>query len=198
MSFSKKAAEIMHTLQTDYGEFKVPLRREARAVDKPCKHSCSAVEVKLTPLPNKQTTSRQPLYLQTPIIIDKKSRNQLQHARSASTQRTLKNSSSLKRVEPFVPITVPTRDRNKLQLESTMETSRSRNKEIEIVLEGEGDQECLKKLFRKVHALTAELAESERERVRMSLELAHLGKRDLSCQEHEKTIQRLEGEKYRL
>jgi hypothetical protein len=66
------------------------------------------------------------------------------------------------------------------------------------VLEGEGDQECLKKLFRKVHALTAELAESERERVRLGLELAHLSRRDLACQEHEKTISRLEGEKYRL
>lgn len=133
MSFSKKAAEIMHTLQTDYGDFKVPVsRREARAADKPCKHSCSAVEVKLTPLPGKKpatsATSREALFLQTPIIIEKKTRNQLQHARSASTQRTLKNSASLKKVEPFVPIAVPTRDRNKLRLESTMETSRSRNK----------------------------------------------------------------------
>ena len=28
MSFSKKAAEIMHTLQTDYGDFKVPINRK--------------------------------------------------------------------------------------------------------------------------------------------------------------------------
>ncbi len=56
MSFSKKAAEIMHTLQTDYGDFKVPTsRREGKAADKPCKHACSAVEVKVTPLPQQRT-----------------------------------------------------------------------------------------------------------------------------------------------
>ena len=28
MSFSKKAAEIIHTLQTDYGDFKVPASKK--------------------------------------------------------------------------------------------------------------------------------------------------------------------------
>ena len=110
----------MHTLQTDYGDFKVPVsRREAKPTDnKVCKHTCSAVEVKVTPVPQRTTkpSSREALYLQTPIIIEKKNRNQLQHARSASTQRTLKTSTSLKKVEPFVPIDIPTRQRKKLQL----------------------------------------------------------------------------------
>jgi hypothetical protein len=72
MSFSKKAAEIMHTLQTDYGDFKVPIsRRESRPVDKQCKHSCSAVEVKVTPIASKRVggATREALYLQTPIMI---------------------------------------------------------------------------------------------------------------------------------
>lgn len=47
MSFSKKAAEIMHTLQTDYGDFRVPASRKdptrERQNEKTCKHSCSAV-----------------------------------------------------------------------------------------------------------------------------------------------------------
>jgi hypothetical protein len=53
MSFSKKAAEIMQTLQTDYGDFKIPLKKNNHPADKPlktCKHSCSAVSVKMTPL----------------------------------------------------------------------------------------------------------------------------------------------------
>ncbi len=47
MSFSKKAAEIMHTLQTDYGEFRVPANKKQPQPDrqppKICKHNCSAV-----------------------------------------------------------------------------------------------------------------------------------------------------------
>lgn len=84
-----------------------------------------------------------------------------------------------------MPIVVPTRDRHKLKLESTMETNTTRNKEIEIILDDDSqDRECLKKLFKKIHALEAELAESERERVRMGLELDHISKRDISCREH--------------
>lgn len=47
MSFSKKAAEIIHTLQTDYGEFKIPASKKQphpdRQQSKICKHNCSAV-----------------------------------------------------------------------------------------------------------------------------------------------------------
>ena len=53
MSFNKKAAEIMQTLQTDYGEIKIPIKKNsnvAEKVMKPCKHSCSAVSIKMTPL----------------------------------------------------------------------------------------------------------------------------------------------------
>lgn len=48
-------------------------------------------------------------------------------AHRAITERKM---NSLKKVEPFVPIAVPTRDRHKLKLESTMETNTTRNKEI--------------------------------------------------------------------
>jgi hypothetical protein len=51
MSFSKKTAEIMHTLQTDYGDFKVPANKKTAHPQnqsvKPCRHNCSAVEVKI-------------------------------------------------------------------------------------------------------------------------------------------------------
>lgn len=44
MSFSKKAAEVIHTLQTDYGEFKIPVSKKDsqanRQHQKPCKHNC--------------------------------------------------------------------------------------------------------------------------------------------------------------
>ena len=57
MSFNKKAAEIMQTLQSDYGDFKMPLKKNNNAVDKqmkPCKHICSSVSVKMIP----QTASK--------------------------------------------------------------------------------------------------------------------------------------------
>lgn len=73
MSFSKKAAEIMHTLQTDYGDFKVPINRKEsnkdKHLDKACKHNCSAVEVKITPVSQNKKYTRDTLLLQTPIII---------------------------------------------------------------------------------------------------------------------------------
>jgi hypothetical protein len=121
MSFSKKAAEIMHTLQTDYGDFRVPVSKKqnekARQADKTAQHNCSAVEVKITPISQNKRYTREPLFLQTPIIIEKKS-----HAKSMSAHRTFteRKINSTKKVEPFVPIAVPTRDRNKLKLESTM------------------------------------------------------------------------------
>lgn len=62
MSFSKKAADIMHTLQTDYGDFRIPVSKKdthkERQADKTCKHSCSAVEVKITPISQNKKYSR--------------------------------------------------------------------------------------------------------------------------------------------
>jgi len=80
---------------------------------------------------------------------------------SANRTFTDRRATSIKKVEPFVPIQVPTRDRNRFKLESsTMETT-VRNKEIEIIIdEDKDDKECLKKLFKKIHNLTEELAES--------------------------------------
>lgn len=47
MSFSKKTAEIMRTLQSDYGEYKVPVNKKQTVPDrqpaKPCNHNCSAM-----------------------------------------------------------------------------------------------------------------------------------------------------------
>lgn len=65
--------------------------------------------------------------LQTPIIIEKKHQAKSMSAHRAITER---RNNSIKKVEPFVPISVPTRDRNKLKLESTIETNTTRNKEI--------------------------------------------------------------------
>jgi hypothetical protein len=45
MSFGKKVADIMHTLQSDYGDFILAGEKNESKVEraKPCKHSCSAV-----------------------------------------------------------------------------------------------------------------------------------------------------------
>lgn len=70
-----------------------------------------------------------------------------------------------------MPIQVPTRDRNKLKMETTtLETTR-RTKDIEIVIDRDDskDKECLKKLFKKINTLTEELANSEKERIRLDL-----------------------------
>ena len=53
-------------------------------------------------------------------------------------------------------------------------------------------------MFKKVHSLTEELAESERERHRLQLELDHANRKDITCKEHERIINKLEGEKYKL
>lgn len=61
MAFSKKAAEIKRTLQTDYGEFKVPITKRSQRAEKDikqCKHSCTAVEVKLAPVSVHKKTTR--------------------------------------------------------------------------------------------------------------------------------------------
>ena len=118
MAFSKKAAEIRRTLQTDYGEFKVHASKKASRAErdvKPCKHSCTALEVKLAPMAVTKKTTRESLLVQTPIIIERKS--QAGHVKSASARHYLTDrKSSVKKVEPFVPIQVPTRDRNKLRM----------------------------------------------------------------------------------
>jgi len=45
MSYKKKAADIMRSLQSDYGDFVISDSKQGSHVDsiKPCKHSCSAL-----------------------------------------------------------------------------------------------------------------------------------------------------------
>lgn len=80
--------------------------------------------------------------LQTPIIIDRKS--QVAHAKSVSAKHYIsdRKTSLKKTVEPFVPIQVPTRDRNKLRMDtSPPDSSGHRDKEIEIIIdEDNGDK----------------------------------------------------------
>lgn len=117
--------------------------------------------------------------LQTPIIIEKKN-----HAKSLSMNKQFtERKGNLKKVEPFIPIAVPKRQQNKFKVETQTTESTSRNKEIEIFLDNNDgeDRECLKKLFKKIHNLTDQLADSEKQRVRMQLELEHLGRKDVSC-----------------
>lgn len=98
MSFSKKAAEIMQTLQTDYGDFKIPFKKNSNPADKqtkPCKHSCSAVSVKMMPLQTANKYTRETLFLQNPIIIEKRTQ-----AKSLSNHHNLteRNFSKVKKV----------------------------------------------------------------------------------------------------
>jgi len=117
MAFSKKAAEIKRTLQTDYGDFQVPVSKRIakadRPVIKPCKHSCSAVEVKLTPMAIEKKTTRECVLLTAPIVLDKRTMNKSGSARHYLTDR----SGSIHKVEPFVPIQVPSKDRNRTKYE---------------------------------------------------------------------------------
>ena len=56
----------------------------------------------------------------------------------------------------------------------------------------------MKKLFKKIAKLEDDLKESESERIRLKLELeAYVGRTKLNT-ENDKTIAKLEGEKYRL
>lgn len=104
--------------------------------------------------------------LQTPIIIEKR-----HQAKSMSTHKQLtERKANLKKVEPFVPLNVTKRDHYKMKVDTMPTESSSRTKEIEIFLDSEGDdRECLKKLFKKIHNLTDQLQESEKERIRMQL-----------------------------
>ena len=91
MSFSKKAAEIMHNLESDYGDFRMPTSKKhlppERQTAKVCKHNCSAVEVRIGAFNAKSPQAkytRESLAVQSPIVIEK--RNQ---AKSMSTQKQL-------------------------------------------------------------------------------------------------------------
>lgn len=55
------------------------------------------------------------------------------------------------------------------------------------------NKECLKKLFKKIHKLTEDLAESEKERIRLQLELNNLKNIDGVNRGNEKDLLRLEG-----
>ena len=76
-----------------------------------------------------------------------------------------------KKVEPWVPVNVPTRDK-KIDIESINVPTQqaNRDKEIEIQIEKDDkNKDCLKKLFKKVKKLEEDLKESEKERVRLNL-----------------------------
>jgi diacylglycerol kinase family enzyme len=107
--------------------------------------------------------------------------------------------SNVRKAEPFVPLAVAKREPQRYKIDTMTTEATSRNKEIEIFIDNDGeDRDCLKKLFKKIHLLTDQLADSERERVRMQLELEHLGRRDVTCKEHEKIINRLDGDLYKM
>ena len=78
----------MHTLQTDYGDFRVPMskkdNKKETIQDKTCKHSCSAVQVKITPVSQQRKPTRDTLLLQTPVIIEKRT-----HAKCTSAHRAI-------------------------------------------------------------------------------------------------------------
>ncbi len=100
--------------------------------------------------------------------------------------------SNIKKVQPFVPISVASREKKMYRFDTPPTESTSRNKQIEIIIDEDGtDKDCIKKLFKKIHSLTEQLAESQKERVRLQLELDHLSRRDFSCKDHEKSINKL-------
>lgn len=120
---------------------------------------------------------------------------------SANRHFTERKVNNAKKVEPFVPIAVPKRDHRQMKVENMTTETTSRNKEIEIYIDNDGedkDRDCLKKLFKKIHNLTDELAESQRQRTRLELELNHVNRKDFSCKDHEKIINKLEGDIYKL
>jgi hypothetical protein len=189
MSFSKKAAEIMHTLQSDYGMFHSPKRDHPRDVQeaKVCKHTCSS-DVRVTSPAVKKST-RESLLLQQPIILEKNN-----HAKSASSSRTMgdKKIGSFKTVTPYVPNSnSSTRNLARTKYESTTNESLSRAQEMEILHSDHYDKDNLQKLFRKIHSLTAELAKSEQEKLRLQLRIDHMSDMEVACKEYEKTISKL-------
>lgn len=78
-----------------------------------------------------------------------------------------------KKVEPWVPVNIPPREK-KIDVESlnVPVSQKTGDKEIEIQIEKDDkNKDCLKKLFKKVKKLEDDLKESEKERVRLNLEL---------------------------
>ena len=74
------------------------------------------------------------------------------------------------------------------------------NKEIEIKIEKDDkkDKDCLKKLFKKIHKLTDDLNAAQKENMQMRVELDNLKNVSKTCNDHERIITRLEGDKYKL
>lgn len=148
------------------------------------------------------------LSLQQPIIIERKvtqpapqpaQSQTVLHHRSTLNKTT---TASRKKVEPWQPVSVPVRDK-KIDVENislnTAPTQGGGHKEIDIQIEKDDrDKECLKKLFKKVRRLEEELKESEKERVRLNLELEAYAGRTRVSHDQEKLITKLEGDNYRL
>lgn len=146
---------------------------------------------------NHTQSQPQSLSLQQPIIIERKTYVKQEHAKQ--TRSETETTFPRRKVEPWVPITVPTREK-KADFEQSLPTAPTQpQKEIEIQIERDDKgKECLKKLFKKVRKLEEELKESEKERVRMGLELENYKGRSKTCNEHDKIIAKLEAEKYRI
>lgn len=99
-----------------------------------------------------------------------------------------------RKVEPWVPIAVPARDK-KVDIENlptNAPPAQQGNKEIEIQIEKDDKgKDCLKKLFKKVKRLEEDLKESEKERTRLGLELENYKNKSKTCADHEKLIAKL-------
>ena len=76
-----------------------------------------------------------------------------------------------------MPVNIPPKKQQAFDLETAItantQNDKCGNKEILIHIDKDENKnkECLKKLFKKVHKLTDDLAASEKERVRLELEL---------------------------
>lgn len=99
---------------------------------------------------------RQELSLQQPIIIEKKTIIKSESQTFKKTKIEEKDTYVRRKVEPWVPISVPPRER-KVDIENlptnTPQESQG-NKEIEIQIEKDDkNKDCLKKLFKKLKKL---------------------------------------------
>jgi hypothetical protein len=99
MSFSKKAAEIINTIKTDYGDYQISThkKQDQKTVSPtfPCKHSCSATELVITPICHNKKTTRDTLKKENPILIDKRGGAKSMSANRMLTDRTSSKSKKI-------------------------------------------------------------------------------------------------------
>jgi hypothetical protein len=185
MSFSKKAAEIMHYLQSDYGEFKVvtgskkqlPLPKAVR----PCRHICSAAYPDLTPSNKRKLITD--ANGKTPATIRPPPKSTSAHR--ATTERKV---TSATKFEPLLALTF---NPNKPDLNSIADECAARKNEAELIIANtHTESECIRQLLKMVHDLCEELAESERMRLNQYLLMEGSKK---GGKKQEKDIVRLEG-----